>query len=286
MILKGIKNHALTAKENKELFNKLSLAKESEKQSIREEIVLGNIGLTIEPAKRYAAVSHSLTEEDLVIEGVTGIIHAVRHFDNSLGAFSSYAMFWIKKSMMSAMDNQDRTIRIPASGMNVLYRIDKMQSVCEQTGNPLYTLRELSQMLGVLEVRLEILLRTNEKILSLDFPAFLLGDDNIELKDIISNEDEMLPDEEAEISIMNNAINSTFKILTEREQKVLKMRFGFNEYNRHTLDEIAGACGVTRERIRQIEANALRKLRRHICISKNISYEFLSGYSGKNANAI
>lgn len=286
MLLKGIKNHALTAKENKELFNKLSLAKESEKQSIREEIILGNIGLTIEPAKRYAAVSHSLTEEDLIIEGVTGIMHAVWHFDNSLGVFSSYAMFWIKQSMRRAMDNQDRAIRIPASGINVLYRIDKLQSVCEQTGNPRYTLCELSQILDISEARLEVLLRTNEKPLSLDSPAFLSGDDNAELKDIISNEDEMLPDEEAEISIMNNTINNTFKILTEREQKVLKMRFGFNEYNCHTLDEIAGTCGVTRERIRQIEANALQKLRRHICISKDISYEFLSGYSGKNANVI
>jgi len=255
MYLKEIgKVPLLTAEEE------INLAQKIEKGNIKakQKLIKSNLRLVVSIAKRY--VGRGLTFLDLIQEGNQGLMRAVEKYDWRRGyKFSTYATWWIRQAITRAIADQARTIRIPVhmvETINRLYRASR-QLMQELDREP--TPEEIADELGISPQRVREILKISQSTTSLEKPV---GDDGDSLLgDFIQDTSHPSPDESASRRLLRDNVKEVLDTLTEREAKVLKMRFGLDGYKPMTLEEVGKAFGVTRERVRQIECKALRKLK-------------------------
>ncbi|UCH25807.1 MAG: sigma-70 family RNA polymerase sigma factor [Trueperaceae bacterium] len=230
--------------------------------SAKEQLTNANLRLVVSVAKKYRRVSHEFSFLDLIQEGNQGLMRAVEKFDYRRGyKFSTYATWWIRQAIGRAIASKARTIRLPIHLSETLGKLshtrDQLQQVLRRKPTP----AEIADEMGVgwNETRVERTLGVARSPISLETPS---GDDEgYVLGDFIADESVEPPEERADRNFLGNSVEQALGLLTEREAQVLRMRHGFLDGYEHTLEEIGSQFGVTRERIRQIESRALRKLK-------------------------
>jgi len=249
------KTKLLTAEQEKELAGKIDLGD----MAARDRMITSNLRLVVKIAKRY--INRGLPFLDLIAEGNLGLIKAVEHFDVSKGfRFSTYGSWWIRQSVERSLMNQAHTIRLPVHVAEEIGRMKRKSGIFRKQMNREPTLEEVADAMEVELTHVRHLMTVTRKIFSLDQPMGERGDfflmDTIEETSALSASDRIEGVEAYEL------VSGFMESFTESEKKVLTLRFGLNDHEPQTLDSIGLSFGVTRERIRQIEANSLRKLRR------------------------
>ena len=255
MYLKEIgKVPLLSADEEIELAKRMSEGDEEAKKRLAE----ANLRLVVSIAKRY--VGRGMLFLDLIQEGNLGLIKAVEKFDYQKGfKFSTYATWWIRQAITRAIADQARTIRIPVhmvETINKLIRVSR-QLLQELGREPMP--EEIAAELDMPVERVREILKISQEPVSLETP--IGEEEDSHLGDFIQDDNVPVPAEAAAATLLKEQLNEVIDTLTEREQKVLRLRFGMNDGRARTLEEVGKEFDVTRERIRQIEAKALRKLR-------------------------
>lgn len=255
MYLKEIgKIPLLTAEEELALAKRL----EAGDEEAHNQMVEANLRLVVSIAKRY--VGRGLPFLDLIQEGNFGLIKAVGKFDYTKGyKFSTYATWWIRQAISRAIADHARTIRIPVHMVETINRVSRAQhELVQELGRDPST-AEIADRLHISEEKVEEILRVSQEPISLETPVG--EEDDSHLGDFIQDEDASEPADAASYMMLKEQLSSVLKTLTPREEKVLSMRYGLKDGKMHTLEEVGEKFNVTRERIRQIEAKALRKLR-------------------------
>lgn len=245
----------LTPQEERELAKR---AKAGD-QEAKDKMICSNLRLVVSIAKKYTN-THSLSFLDLIQEGNLGLIKAVERYNPEMGfRFSTYATWWIRQAITRGIADTDRTIRIPVHMGETLRRVMKTAQNMKQESGDSVDVVKLAEKLDLREENVEQAFRVSAHPVSLDAP---MGEgDASSLGDLIEDAEAASPENEAIGASLREALNRQLQTLTERERKVLEMRFGLNDQEPQTLESVGNYFGVTRERIRQIEAKALRKLR-------------------------
>jgi len=258
------KEPLLTAEEEVELAVK---AKNGDQQAT-ERLIKSNLRFVVSVAKQYQ--NQGLSLNDLINEGNVGLIKAVKRFDVTKGfKFISYAVWWIRQSILQALAENSRMIRLPLNRVGTISKVSKTYSNLEQEFEREPSPEEIAQVLEMDVEEIKETMRINQRKVSLDAP---IDNDENAYVDIYKNEDSPSPDKELIKESLHKEIQTAIKILSIREQEVLKLYFGIDCDQPHTLEEIGDKFNLTRERVRQIKEKALRRLRRSKISSKLKQY--------------
>ncbi|MBI2506798.1 MAG: sigma-70 family RNA polymerase sigma factor [Candidatus Colwellbacteria bacterium] len=259
MYLKEIgKTPLLTSAEEKDLARRFAKGEEQ----ARQRLIKSNLRLVVSIAKRYVNRS-PLSISDLIQEGNIGLFKAVEKFDPSKGfKFSTYATWWIRQAITRALADQSRTIRIPVHMVETISKYTQVKRKLAQELGREPLIEEIAIEMSLSPEKVRHIQKISQEVVSLEAP---IGedDDKSTLAEFIRDEKSLTPIQMTSQDLLRNQIKEIVGTLSERERKILEMRFGLEDGVTHTLEEVGKVFGVTRERIRQIEAKALEKIRMH-----------------------
>jgi RNA polymerase primary sigma factor len=238
---------------------------ESKIMAARDRMIEGNVRLVISIAKRY--INRGLEFADLLEEGNVGLIKAVEKFNYRKGfKFSTYATWWIKQAITRAIADQARTVRVPAHIIDAINKVAKVQRKFMQAYSREPTLSEIAQRLSTPKEKIQALAKISQFGVSLDKPVD--DEESSFIGDFIYDEKTASPSRAAGVSILGEKLEEALKVLSKREERVLRLRFGLGDGYARTLEEVGQIFNITRERVRQIEAKALKKLRHPVRLRK------------------